>query len=84
MTCSRVGGAEVVEQPVPAPGQRGESVHRRLDNGRNGRVERVGGLAPLEVDVGVLCHAPHDGTIGGGRRRMTPDTLWFNILDHAR
>ena len=36
-----VGGAEILEQPVPASGQSGESIHRRLDDRRDHRVEGV-------------------------------------------
>ncbi len=48
---------------LPA-GQRRELVHRLLDSTGAGDVVRVGALAGLEVDVGILGRAAHDGMVG--------------------
>ncbi len=61
--------ADVIEQLVLAAGELRELVHRVLHDGRAGQVERVHGLARLEVDVGVLRGAAEDGLVGRERAR---------------
>ena len=63
-----VGGAHIVEEVVPAPGQRGEFVHGRLHNGRRLDVVGIHRLARLEVDVRVLRRPAHDRLV---RREAT-------------
>ena len=61
--------ADVVEQPVAAPGQLGEPFELGGDDPGYGRVVRVRRLARLEEDVGVLRRAAHDGMVRGERAR---------------
>ena len=61
--------AVVVDQPVAAAGPRRELVHDLLDDAGHGQVERVGRLAGLEEDVGVLGRAAHDRARPGVRPR---------------
>jgi hypothetical protein len=59
-----LGVAVVLDDPVLAPGVAGDLVHDVLhDRGRAG-VERVDGLARLEVHVGVLRGPPHERVLG--------------------
>ena len=57
----RVGRAVVVDQVVPASRPGRELVHDVLDDPGDREVVRIGRLACLEEDVGVLGGAPHDG-----------------------
>ena len=76
-----VGGAKILEQPVVASGQSGESIHRALDDRRDHRVKGVRSLATLEEDVRVLCDASYDGPIRiQSSRAMCPDQL---VIDHG-
>jgi hypothetical protein len=59
--CLRI--AEILEQPVLPAGELGEFLHVRLhDSGRPG-VVGIDGLAALEIHVGVLRRAAHEGVI---------------------
>ena len=60
----RLGIARVFEQSIAPPGQCGELCHHPLDDARTGVVERVGCLARLKENVGVLCRAAQHGPIG--------------------
>ena len=75
-----VGGAEIVEQPVVPAGQRREPVHRRLDDRRDRRVERVRRLAALEVHVRVLRDAAHDRPVRIERARAVREHQL--VVDH--
>jgi hypothetical protein len=59
----RVRGADILEGPVVAAGEGGEAVHDPLDDGRQGLIVGVDGLASLEVNVGVLGGAAQDRMI---------------------
>ena len=54
----------IFDQSILAAGPRGQFVHRLLDDPGNGQVVRIGSLARLEEDVGVLRCAAHDWRIG--------------------
>ena len=59
-----VGGADVVDEAVPATGALAQLVHHLLHGGRDGVVERVGRLAGLEEHVGVLGAASQHRSVG--------------------
>ena len=50
----RIGGADIVEEVERTAGDCGDLVHVLLHDGREFFIGLVGGLAALEVDVGVL------------------------------
>ncbi len=76
-----VGGADVVEEVVLPADDLGELVHGLLDDGREGRVERVAALAGLEEDVGVLGRAAQDGVVG--REGPRPVGAHEVVVDHG-
>ena len=77
----RVGGAVIVDQPVPPAGSGGELVHDLLDDPGNRQMERVRRLAGLEEDVGVLGRPPHDGSI---RRHAAAAERQHVVVAHQR
>jgi hypothetical protein len=75
-----LGVAVVLDDPVRAPGVAGDLVHDVLhDRGRAG-VERVHGLARLEVHVGVLRRPPHERVLG--RQGAGPVLAHEGLGDH--
>ncbi len=76
-----VGRADVVKGLVVTSRQLAELFHGRGDDVRAGLVELVDGLAPLEIDVGVLGGAPDEGLFGIERARpVVGDQL---VADHG-
>ena len=71
----RVRVTAVVDEPVVATGAIAELAHRLLDHVRDAVIERVDGLARLEVDVGILRGAAderprrREARADGGRGR---------------
>jgi hypothetical protein len=64
----------IVEEPIGAPGQRGEAVHGILDNGRKGVVNR-GWLAPVPGRThpgSGTCRAAPDAPATGRGRGVRP------------
>lgn len=59
-----LGMAVVVEEPVFAAGYARDLVHIFLDDGGNGVIVAVRGLAVLEEHVGILGHAAVYGSVG--------------------
>ena len=59
-----IGCANIIKEMVVATGQQGEFVHHFLDNGRRGGVVGVDRFAALEINIGVLRRAAHDGMVG--------------------
>ena len=55
--------AVVVEEAIAAACQLGKTIHHRLHDAGNGRVERRAGLARLEEHVGILCRAANERAI---------------------
>ena len=74
-----VGGAEILEQPVVASGQRGESIHRALDDRRDHRVEGVRSLDPGRRRR-VLCDARTTGRSGSSARARCANTSSSSII----
>ena len=55
--------AEIIKQTIASPGQVGELVHRCFDNPRHLQIERIAGLAALEIGVRVLRGAADEGPV---------------------
>ena len=76
-----LGMTEVVEQPVVAAGQFAETVHGRLDNAGQRRVEGVDGFTTLEKHVRVLRGAANAGMVRvQGPGAMRPHRI---LVDHG-
>ncbi len=76
-----VGCAHVFVELVLASGQLGELIHRVLHDGRRRIVERIDGLAPLEVNVWVLRRSAKDRLI---RRQSARPVLVHQVVRHHR
>ena len=75
-----VGWPVVAHQRIAAPGQLGKAVHGLLHHAGHARVERVAGLARLEVGVGVLPGAADDRVFGA--ERTQPVLAHQTFVDH--
>ena len=59
----RVRRAHIIEQMVLTPGQLCEPIHRLLDDGRRRLHVGIDRFTTLEVDIGVLRGAAHEGMV---------------------
>ena len=71
---------DVVEEVIRAAGQFSKLVHILLDDGGNGRVIGVDGLARLEEHVRVLGRAAQDWMVG--RQRPSAVGAHQFVIDH--
>ncbi len=55
----------VIDQFIFTAGELGELVHLFLYNRDTGRIIRVDGFTPLEVNIGILGGTTHDRAVGG-------------------
>ena len=76
--CLRMSG--VAKQPVLAPGQAGEAVHRPLHDARERVVERVGGFPCLEEGIGIVRGAAHHRVLR--RQRPRAERTHEVVVDH--
>ena len=56
--------ADIIEGPVASAGQVAYLLHSGVDDRRDFKVIRVGGLAALKVDIGILGRAPQLRPLG--------------------